>query len=69
MCKPFDDAYFRNIMRHHGLEPSERDLLLFKAGRLFERGSHAPDFSDEAGMYLVGCVGIFVHIAEKEGGI
>ena len=65
MDNPFDETFILNIMRHHGLEPSERDLLLFKAGRLFEHGILAPDFSDEQGMNIVGCVGLLVHIAEE----
>ena len=66
MNKPFDDAYFRNIMRHHGLEPSKRDLLLFKAGRFFERGHHAPDFSDEQLKNVVRCSVLITAIAEGE---
>ena len=65
MVKPFDDSFIRNIMQHHGMEPSERDLLIFKAGRLFERGCQAPTFSDEQGINIVGCVGIINTIAEE----
>ena len=64
MCKPFDDSYIRNIMRHHGLEPSDRDLLLFEAGRLFERGNLAPDFSEEQIKIIVRCSALIAAIAE-----
>ena len=64
MDKPFDDTYFRNLFRSRGLEPSERDLLLFEAGRLFERGYHAPDFSEEQGKNIVRCSVLIAAIAE-----
>jgi len=41
---------------------------LWTAARRFDK-RHAPDFSDEQGMYICGCVGLLIRISEKEGGI
>jgi hypothetical protein len=62
-----EDSWIRWLMRQRGVEASERDMAIFKAGVLLGRSWEHPDDLDLEAVRVLQCLDIFEAVAKKGG--